>query len=150
MKEFQVKNLAALKAETTNYGEGAVFSVKDITDPAVIQKCAAAFVELEPGNTAYGYHYHETWEEIFYIISGTGSVRTVKGEIPVKAGDAICFPTGEGGSHVVHNNSKTEKLVYLDFGTRSECEIAHMPDIKKILVIGQSGMSMFDEPEAAK
>ncbi len=146
MKEFQVKSFVGLKAETTNYGEGNVFAVKQITDPAVMEKCAAAFVEVEPGNTAYGYHYHETVEEIFYIISGEGSVRTVKGDIPVKAGDAVCFPTGEGGSHVVRNNSATEKLVYLDFGTRGECEIAHMPDIKKILVIGKSGMNMFDEP----
>ncbi len=146
MKEFQVKNLADLKAEVMDRGEGNVFSVKQITDPAVMSKCAAAFVEVEPGNFAYGYHYHETVEEIFYIISGQGTLRTYKGEIPVKAGDALCFPTGEGGVHVVRNSSATEKLVYLDFGTRGECEIAHLPDIKKILVIGQSGMNLFDEP----
>lgn len=146
MKEFQIKTFADLKPETANQGPGNVFSVKLITDPSVMQKCAAAFVEVEPGNFAYGYHYHETVEEIFYIISGEGSLRTFKGEVPVKAGDALCFPTGEGGVHVVRNTSASEKLVYIDFGTRGEVEIAHMPDIKKILVIGQSGMNMYDEP----
>lgn len=150
MKEFQIKNLADLKAEKTDQGVGNVFSVKSITDPTVMEKCAAAFVEVEPGNSAYSYHYHETVEEIFYIVSGEGIVRTVKGDVPVKAGDAVCFPTGEGGSHVIRNSSETEKLVYIDFGTRGECEIAHLIDAKKILVIGKSGMGVYDELERAK
>ena len=150
MKEFQVKNLAGVKAETTDQGPGNVFSIKPITDPIVMEKCAAAFVEVEPGNTAFGYHWHETVEEIFYIISGEGIIRTSKGDVPVKAGDVICFPTGEGGSHVIRNSSAMEKLVYLDFGTRGECEIAHLIDAKKILVIGKSGMGVYDEPEGMK
>lgn len=150
MKEFQIKNRVNLNAEKMNQGEDNEFFVKSITVPTVMEKCAAAFIEVEPGNTAFGYHYHETVEEIFYIISGEGSVRTVKGDIPVKAGDAICFPTGEGGSHVIRNTSVTEKLVYLDFGTRGECEVAHLPDAKKILVITRSGMNVFDEPEHSK
>lgn len=150
MKEFQIKNIGTMKAEEVNRGEGNVFSVKDITEPAVMEKCAAAFVEVEPGNVAFGYHWHETVEEIFYIISGEGSIRTVKGDIPVKAGDVICLPTGEGGSHVVRNNSASTKLVYLDFGTRGGCEIAHLPDAKKMLVIGQTGMSIVDEPDTQR
>ena len=146
MKEFQIKSVDKLEAQKTNYGPGNEFFVKQLTEPSAMQKCAAALVEVEPGNTAYGYHWHETWEEIFYVISGQGSIRTVKGELPVEAGDAISFPTGEGGSHVIQNTSKTEKLIYIDFGTRGECEIAHMPDAKKLMAIGQTGMNVFDEP----
>jgi uncharacterized cupin superfamily protein len=145
MKEIQVKSLAKMEAEKVNRGEGNVFAVKQITDSAAMQKCAAAFVEVEPGNTAYGYHWHETVEEIFYIISGEGKVRTLKGDVVVKPGDVVCFPTGEGGAHAIRNDSANTKLVYLDFGTRGECEIAHLIDAKKMLVIGQTGMNICDE-----
>ncbi len=147
MKEFQVKNINNIEAQVTNRGGGNEFAVKQISDPAVMQKCSAAFVEVKPGDFAYGYHYHETVEEIFYIISGEGTLRSIKGDIPVKAGDAISFPTGEGGVHVLRNTSATEKLVYLDFGTRGECEIAHLPDTKQIMVISKEVFGIFDKPE---
>ena len=70
------------------------------TEPQVIsregnsfaRKCAASFVEVEPGRYAYGYHYHEVNEEVFYIIRGHAVVRTPEGEKNLKEGDAIAFP----------------------------------------------------------
>lgn len=135
MKNLIVRNLNTLQGEKINR-DGNEFTVKKVIPDNETSKCRASFVELDPGNFAYGYHYHEANEEVFYIISGTGVVRTLDSEIQVKAGDIIGFPTGEKGAHVMKNESKSEKLVYIDFGTTISPEIVHLPDFNKIMVIG--------------
>lgn len=125
---------------------GNEFNVKTIIPRDEATKCRANFVEVDPGNFAYGFHYHEANEEIFYIISGSGIVRTVDGDVQVKAGDVIGFPTGEKGAHVIKNNSENEKLVYIDFGTTILPEIVHLPDVNKIMVIGKEVNGIFDKP----
>ena len=72
--------------------EGNSFAVKPVIREADAGKCAASFVEVEPGRYAYGYHYHEVNEEVFYIIRGHAVVRTPEGEKNLKEGDAIVFP----------------------------------------------------------
>ena len=91
MKELAVKNYKTAEGQKINQG-GNEFTVKPIVEQADVDQCRVNFVEVEPGNFAYGYHYHETDEEVFYIISGTGIVRTANGDVTVKAGDAITFP----------------------------------------------------------
>lgn len=90
MKELAVKNYKTAEGQKINQG-GNEFTVKPIVEQADVDQCRVNFVEVEPGNFAYGYHYHETDEEVFYIISGTGIVRTANGDVTVKAGDAITF-----------------------------------------------------------
>jgi len=43
--------------------EGNSFAVKPVIREADAGKCAASFVEVEPGRYAYGYHYHEVNED---------------------------------------------------------------------------------------
>lgn len=147
MKEFQIKNYKDGQGQVNDRGPGNVFTVKPAVDPGLLGRVNATFVEVAPGNTAYGYHYHEANEEMFYIISGQGVVRTVKGDVAVKAGDMVSFPVGEGGSHVIRNDSATEALVYIDFSTISTCEIAHLPDDGKILVASQDTFGIYDAPK---
>ena len=144
MKSLSVKNYSSIEGQTMGES-GNQFTVKPVISREEVRKCSVDFVELEPGNYAYGYHYHEANEELFYIISGTGIVRTPQSEITVKAGDAITFPTGPDGAHVIRNGSETEKLVYIDFGVVTVPEIVHLPDFGKIMVIGQTGMGIYDE-----
>jgi len=118
------------------------FTVKNVIKP---EKMHIDFVEVEPKETAYGYHWHEVNEEAFYIISGTGVVKTNKGNIDVKSGDLIAFPSGEDGTHVISNTSNTEKLVYLDFGRNESCEIVHFPEINKIMATGPYSSGMYDK-----
>lgn len=58
--------------------EGNSFAIKPVIREADAGKCAASFVEVEPGRYAYGYHYHEVNEEVFYIIRGHAVVRTLR------------------------------------------------------------------------
>jgi len=144
MKNLIVKNVKTLEGQLVDR-DGNQFNVKTIIPAEETSKCRANFVEVEPGNYAYGYHYHEANEEVFYIISGSGLVRTLESEIQVKAGDVIGFPTGEKGSHVISNNSESEKLVYIDFGTTISPEVVHLPDFNKIMVISGEVNGVYDK-----
>jgi uncharacterized cupin superfamily protein len=145
MKELAVKNLNSIEGQKINRGAGNEFTVKPVIPQEDVTKCRVNFMEVEPGNQAYGYHYHEMSEEVFYIISGIGIVRTHKGDITVKAGDAITFPTGQEGAHVIRNGSDTEKLVYLDFDAINVPEIVHFPDSNKIMVVGPYSNGVYDK-----
>ncbi len=144
MKEIIVRSYNSAEGQKVEDG-GNSFTIKPIAARAAFGKCNASFIEVEPGSYAFGYHYHEVNEEVFYIISGTGMVRTANGDITVKAGDAIAFPTGEEGAHVIRNASDTEKLVYVDFGSVSESEIVHFPDTDKILAVGPYSNGFYDK-----
>lgn len=144
MKNLTVKNHEKEQGRKIALN-GAEFTVKEIIPASDVTKCHANFVEVEPEHFAYGYHWHEVNEEVFYIIKGTAAVRTQDGEITLHTGDAVTFPAGPQGAHIIRNASATEKLVYLDFGTESTLELAHFPDIKKILVAGPSTKGMTDD-----
>lgn len=138
MNEIIVKNYQTCESEVQNQS-GNTFSVKNVIPVELIDKCSVNFVEVEPGNFAYGYHYHEENEEVFYIISGEASVKTENGDINLKQGDIICFPANIKGSHVISNPSKTEKLVYIDFGTSSKPDVVHFTGTNAGLVAANSG-----------
>ncbi|MCY1719551.1 cupin domain-containing protein [Prolixibacteraceae bacterium Z1-6] len=144
MKNLLVKNVNTLAGEKIDR-DGNQFTVKTIITDEETSKCRANFVEVEPGNYAYGYHYHEANEEVFYIISGSGIVRTIEGELPLKTGDVIGFPTGEKGAHVMMNKSENEKLVYIDFGTTVLPDVVHLPDFNKIMVISKEVNGVYDK-----
>lgn len=139
MRDIIVKNYQD-GAGTVQGEAGNQFAVNPIIPQSEVSRCAANFVELDPGNTAYGYHYHEVNEEVFYIISGVATMRTLTGELHLKAGDAIAFPANEAGSHVISNPSATEKLVYLDFGTAITPDVVHFTGTPAGMVIAQSGI----------
>ena len=96
---------------------------------------AAALYEIPPGKAAYPYHYHVKNEELFYILSGCGTLRTPQGERAVQAGDVLYFPANERGAHKL-SNTGTETLAYLDFGTLHDLDAAFYPDSNKIGVWG--------------
>jgi len=101
-------------------------------------KCNVSVYEVPPGKSAYPYHFHFQSEEVFYIISGVGLLRTPDCEIKVTSGDILAFPACEAGAHKLTNLSETEKLIYIDFATYHSPEISFMPDSNKSVVYGQS------------
>lgn len=144
MKEITVKSYKNEKGSEILQG-GNKFTVKPVIGLGEAKQCAIHFVEVEPNNFAFGYHYHEMNEEAFYIISGTGVVRTQNGEIEVKAGDVITFPSGPSGAHCIRNSSDVEKLVYIDFDTINIPDLVHFPDTKKVMYEGPYSKGIFDE-----
>ena len=94
--------------------------------------CNVSIYELPPGKSSYPYHYHTANEEIFYIISGKGLLRTPEGERTVAPGDIAIFPPSVRGAHKLTNLSETEPLVYLDVDTNRLPDVVFYPDSDKI------------------
>lgn len=127
MKDFILKNIAQIEPEVHEEKDN-VFFLKKAFPREDTSDCSVMFVEVPVGQHSFGYHYHDQSEEVFYIISGEGTLRTFYGEKAVKAGDVLCFPTGEKGAHCLSNRSEIEPLVYIDFGTRGRTDIISHPD----------------------
>jgi uncharacterized cupin superfamily protein len=101
------------------------------------EQCNVSVYEIPPGKSAYPYHYHLRNEEVFYIISGTGILKTPGEERVVSCGELIYFPANENGAHKLTNASETETLVYIDFDTRNEIDVCFYPDSEKIGIWGK-------------
>lgn len=100
-------------------------------------QCSISVYEIPPGKSAYPYHFHANNEEAFYILQGRGLLKTPLGERSVEAGDFLFFPANETGAHKLSNPSDSEALVYIDFDTHNEIDVAFYPDSGKIGVWGR-------------
>ncbi|MCL2397077.1 MAG: cupin domain-containing protein [Defluviitaleaceae bacterium] len=112
------------------------FQIGDVVSPysSGVGKLAVSFYTLMPGKSNYPYHQHTGIEEVFYIISGAGTLKTPKGDIIVSEGDVIVMPPNENGAHKLTNHSD-KPLVYLDIDTVDTHEVVLYPDANKIRVM---------------
>jgi len=148
MKDLIIKNIADVEPTVIDRGTNT-FTKKSVVGGADIDSCEVAFIEVPVGEYAFGHHYHDQSEEVFYIVSGAGRLRHAGGETDVKAGDMLCFPNGEKGAHVVSNTSDTEPLIFIDFDVRKPggADIVVFPDMGKMAVIPANGpRAMVDLP----
>jgi len=144
MKDLIIKNIADIEGHVMGpAGSGPIN--KPVVAGDDVDTCAAAFVEIPVGTAAVGYHYHDQCEEIFYIVSGSGKMRCIDGEKDIRAGDMLCFPTGEKGGHVLINTSESEPLVYIDFGVKAaKLDIVVFPETNSMMIMGTHVKGMFD------
>ncbi len=103
--------------------------------------------EVPPGKSAYPYHFHHKNEETFYVISGTGVLKTPEGEKDVTAGELLFFPTGPAGAHKLTNCSETEMLVYLDFDVVHDVDVTIYPDSDKIGIWGMGINKLYHQTD---
>jgi uncharacterized cupin superfamily protein len=84
--------------------------------------------KLAPGEISCPFHSHAAQWEMFYIVSGTGTVRLQDETQSVQAGDTIVHPPGE-----VHQitGTGTEDLVYFIIADNPPHDFCHYPDSKK-------------------
>ena len=109
--------------------------------------CYANLIKLPPKKAGFPYHYHTINEECFFILSGTGLLRTPQGDQKVTAGDSIFFPTGETGAHQLTNLSENESLLYLDFDTFHYHEVCFYPDTQKVGIFGKDFRQIYETKE---
>ncbi|MBQ9942114.1 MAG: cupin domain-containing protein [Christensenellaceae bacterium] len=129
------ENVAGLPAEHKSEHPGYDCLKKAFVQRGGSENMKAAFYELAPGKAAYPYHYHTQNEELFFILSGQGTLRTPAGERQVAAGDLIFFPAGEEGAHKLTNTGE-EPLTYLDVDVAHKVDVAVYPDSGKVGIWG--------------
>lgn len=124
-KDVNLNSIFSPDAETQKSFE---FKNATISSPQATEgKLYVTFYTLMPGKTNYPYHYHSGMEEVFYIISGTATLKTPDGDKTVAEGDIIVFPANANGAHQLTNTSD-DVLVYLDIDTASSPEVVFYPD----------------------
>lgn len=119
-----------------NEHEGYEYYKRDLVPVGYARQCMAALYEIPAGKAACPYHYHVKNEECFYILSGTGLLKTPTGERNVTAGDFLFFPANENGAHKLTNDSADTPLVYIDFDTDNDLEVSFYPDSGKVGIFG--------------
>jgi mannose-6-phosphate isomerase-like protein (cupin superfamily) len=83
---------------------------RGISDAAELHALHAATYEMAPGeDLSRAYHYHETREELFYVLDGTLHVETPDEEYVVSADEA--FVAEPESPHRAHNPADADESV---------------------------------------
>lgn len=84
--------------------------------------------KLAPGECGCPFHSHAAQWELFYFLSGTGTVRTKEGLTQVGAGDLVLHPPGEAHQFT---NTGTEDLLYYLVADNPPLDVWFYPDSNK-------------------
>ena len=129
--------IAEIPAEHTKEHADYEYFKHPLVPQGMAEQSVISAYEIPPGKTNYPYHYHTKKEESFFILSGSGMLRTPEGESDVKAGDFFFFPANESGAHKLTNTSAIEPLIYLDFDTDNKVDVCIYPDSGKVGIWGK-------------
>ncbi|HZZ65915.1 MAG TPA: cupin domain-containing protein [Candidatus Baltobacteraceae bacterium] len=88
---------------------------------------------LEPGHRFCPLHSHAREEELFFVLEGTPSVRTLKQTVQCRPGDFIALPVGETGTHQLINEGDAPATIIL-LARNEFPEVCYYPDSDKLLV----------------
>jgi uncharacterized cupin superfamily protein len=70
-------------------------------------------------------HVHSLEEELFFVLSGSGTLRLGADEHPLTAGDIVARPPATGVAHSVR--AGRDGLTYLVYGTREDGDSVYYP-----------------------
>jgi len=110
--------------------------------PLGAKELGASVHELLPGSTGFHLHAHYGMEELFFVLSGTPTLRTGAGAEPLSPGDAVFCPRGLDGLHTFTN--PTEEIArILAVSTNPLPEVVLYPELGKV---GVATRSPFESP----
>jgi uncharacterized cupin superfamily protein len=123
----------------TAWGHGDRFSAQlgAIGSRIGAKKLGCRLVELPPGKAGWPFHCHHANEELFVILSGSGSVRYGEQVYPLRAGDILSAPAGRSHAHQISNTSD-QLLRYLAISTMQDPDITEYPDSNKLGIFAGS------------
>ena len=128
--KLSIENVNSIEKQAT--GDGNIFeaNVGRFSSLFNMKGMGCSVVELKPEKKAWPYHLHYGQEELFVILKGTGTIRYDNELYPVKSGDVIHTPPGDGTAHQIINTSN-EDLQYLALSTTENPEVCYYPDSGK-------------------
>jgi len=94
------------------------------------QGLGLSVVTVAPGKRASPYHLHHAEEEMFIIVSGSGTLRVAGEMLPLVEGDVVFIPPGPEYPHQIINTSD-QPLAYLAISNRCKVEVCEYPDSDK-------------------
>src|SRR5262245_40178015 len=87
----------------------------------------ASLTELLPGAPGGPLHMHYGVEEMFFVLSGTLTVRTPEGEEQLSPGDVVYFPEGPDGLHTF-SNTTGEPVRFLGISSKRFPDVVAYPE----------------------
>lgn len=83
---------------------------------------------IPPGKRAFPFHNHQVNDEMFFILSGSGTIRIGEEQHAIRSGDIISCPAG--GPETAHQivNTGTEELQFLAVSSTFSPDIVEYPD----------------------
>lgn len=136
-KRENIVNHQDLDWQETGQGEKFGLKRKQLGTASGAEKLGCSMIQLEPGKTAWPFHYHCANEESIYVLEGEGTMRIGDRNEPVCAGDYISFPIGPQHAHQLKNTGDAP-LVYMCFSTMIEPDVMGYPDSGKMGVAAGS------------
>ena len=127
MSDPKIVNLDDLPWTPWTTREGIAVDVRDPARKLGSTHCGLRVYRLAPGQQATRLHRHLLQEEMFLILSGSGTLRHGDRRIPVKAGDFILYSAGDPAAHTFVNTG-TEPMHYLATGERLAYEVCEYPE----------------------
>lgn len=105
---------------------GGPYAYQLLSDPGGLTQFGA-FIEILPAGSKSSFrHWHETEDEMIFLLSGE-VVLVEDRETILRAGDVAAWPAGLAVGHCLENRSGAEAR-YLVIGTRAMRDVIHYPD----------------------
>jgi len=122
-------------------GNGGKFNAEFASLGAQIgaKKLGVSLCVVPPGSRAFPRHAHHVNEEMLYVLEGEGTWHAGSESAPVRAGDLIAAPPGDGATAHQLENTSGKPLKYLTFSTKLEPEVVEYPDSGKFAVSSFAG-----------
>lgn len=135
----QIVNLA--EAKLGPVGNGAKFMAEFASLGAQIgaRKLGVSIAVVPPGKRAWPKHAHHVNEEMMFVLEGSGTYHCGTDSAPIKAGDLIAAPPGDGATAHQIENTSDAPLRYLTISTKLEPEVVEYPDSGKFAVSSYAG-----------
>ncbi len=93
---------------------------------------------LKPGAQSSIRHWHESEDELVYVLDGEVILHEDGGETVLKPGDAAAWKAGVTNGHCIINRSSRDAVI-LEIGTRAAADKAEYPDIDMKVVRDADG-----------
>lgn len=100
---------------------------KVLGDVFGIQKFGVNLTRLAPGAFSSLRHTHSLEEEFVYVLSGSPTLRTNRGDTQLRPGMCAGFRGGNGDAHQLINLSDQD-VVFLEVGDRVDGDTVSYPD----------------------
>jgi uncharacterized cupin superfamily protein len=127
-----------LRAKPSNYPEPffsrmAKREKRPLGDAFGLKNFGVNLTKLAPGGESALLHRHSKQDELVYILEGTPTLVTDRGEVQLRPGMVAGFPSGGLAHHIVNRTDKD--VLYLEMGDRSPGDEGSYPvdDIQAVL-----------------
>ena len=135
----RVLNIDELKLDHFEQGEKFACDAVRIGPLLGAKDLGFSYDVVQPGKRSCPFHSHRGEEEMFFIVTGMGTLRYGSETRKVRAGDFICCPTGgPETAHQIINDSDAE-LGYISVSTMRAAEVCEYPDSGKVGAFGGVG-----------